>query len=98
MQLALVYTWQVMTANASNSGTWSWVAKFRVQPQAFSPTATVQPIASPTAPQANTYVVQPGDSLISLARRWGVSVETLSALNNIPYPYILRAGQVIKKP
>ncbi len=39
------------------------------------------------------YVVQPGDTVYSLARRYGVSQEDLVFLNQIPFPYGLVVGQ-----
>ena len=89
------YTWQVMTSNGNKLGAWSRLMKFTVQANQTTPTANPAP---PTNPVEESYIVQPGDSLTSLARRWGVSLDTLSALNNISYPYILRIGQVLKKP
>jgi LysM repeat protein len=43
----------------------------------------------------STYVVQPGDTLYSIARRFDTTVETLAALNGIAPPYTLEVGQVL---
>jgi murein DD-endopeptidase MepM/ murein hydrolase activator NlpD len=44
------------------------------------------------------YTVQPGDTLSVIAARYGVSVESLTALNGIADPNLLRAGQVLLIP
>lgn len=43
-----------------------------------------------------TYAVQPGDTLSSIARETGVSVERLIALNNISNPSLIRVGQRLR--
>lgn len=45
-----------------------------------------------------TYTVQAGDTFADIARRWGVDMATLGAANDIPSPYIIRIGQVLKRP
>ncbi len=45
-----------------------------------------------------TYTVRAGDRLSEIARRMGVSIEALAAANRMSPPYILRAGQVLKRP
>jgi LysM repeat protein len=42
-----------------------------------------------------TYVVQPGDYLVKLAREWGIDYKDLAVLNEIQYPYIIYPGQVL---
>jgi len=43
-----------------------------------------------------TYRVQPGDTLSSISRETGVSVDRLIALNNISNPSLIRAGQQLR--
>jgi LysM repeat protein len=43
-------------------------------------------------------VVQRGDSLKQIAARYGVSVASILAINNIPNPDSLRIGQVLTIP
>lgn len=45
-----------------------------------------------------THTVRAGETLSMIARRMGVSVEALAAANRLRPPYILRAGQVLKRP
>lgn len=42
------------------------------------------------------YVVQPGDTLYSIAWRYGLDLERLAQLNGIAPPYTIRPGQRIK--
>ncbi|MGC8877743.1 MAG: LysM peptidoglycan-binding domain-containing protein [Anaerolineae bacterium] len=49
-------------------------------------------------PAPGQYVVQYGDTLFSIARRFGVSVWELASYNNIPNPNYIRAGQVLLIP
>lgn len=56
------------------------------------PTATPQIISSPI-----TYTVQPGDTLFSLSRRYGTTVQAIMQANGM-MSYFLRAGDVIWVP
>lgn len=44
----------------------------------------------------STYTVQRGDTLFSIAQRYGTTVEVLQALNGITNPGQIRVGQVLK--
>ncbi|NGQ97479.1 LysM peptidoglycan-binding domain-containing protein [Brevibacillus sp. SYP-B805] len=44
------------------------------------------------------YRVQPGDTLIGIASRFGVPVEEIIRVNNLQYPYRLFVGQTIFIP
>ncbi|CAM5793274.1 MULTISPECIES: LysM peptidoglycan-binding domain-containing protein [Brevibacillus] len=44
------------------------------------------------------YVVQPGDTLNAIAARFGVPVQELIRVNNIPAPYYIYIGQTIWVP
>jgi LysM repeat protein len=43
--------------------------------------------------ESGVYVVQPGDSLWLIARRFGMTVEELAANNHIEPPYLIYPGQ-----
>lgn len=44
------------------------------------------------------YVVRAGDTLNAIAARFGVSVQELIRVNNIPYPYYIYVGQNLYIP
>lgn len=60
------------------------------------------PVSNKTAPQSfkssESYKVQSGDSLTALAGRYGVSIETLAAANNLDSKARLVAGQTLNVP
>lgn len=41
------------------------------------------------------YVIQPGDTIDLIAEQYGVTVETIAFINQIPYPYALAIGQAL---
>lgn len=49
-------------------------------------------------PTQCTYVVQPGDTLFSIAIRYGVAWQNVAAANNLPAPYIIYVGQTLIIP
>ncbi|HHS97206.1 MAG TPA: LysM peptidoglycan-binding domain-containing protein [Chloroflexi bacterium] len=58
-----------------------------------------QPTETPTAPtQEQVYIVRPGDTLYSIARRYGVRLEDLAAHNGIINPNLIYVGQQIRIP
>jgi LysM repeat protein len=60
-------------------------------------TATPTPTASPPSGQT-TYTVRTGDTLYSIALRFGVTVQDLMAANGITNPNYIRVGQVLIIP
>ncbi|MBC7812396.1 MAG: LysM peptidoglycan-binding domain-containing protein, partial [Burkholderiales bacterium] len=70
--------------------------------QAPTPAATAEPTAAPTAvpPPASTttYTIQIGDSLASIAIRYGVTVTALMEANNIANPNVIYYGQTLTIP
>jgi len=66
-----------------------------------SPAGTTQPGATAPAPVAGTpgiYVVQSGDSLGKIARKFNVTVQELLQLNPLKDPNTLQIGQQLKVP
>ncbi|MBX9884315.1 MAG: LysM peptidoglycan-binding domain-containing M23 family metallopeptidase [Novosphingobium sp.] len=47
---------------------------------------------------AGPYTVRAGDRFSAIAQRMGVTVDALAAANRMVPPYILRVGQVLKRP
>ena len=60
-------------------------------------TATPALAQDPT-PEPEVYVVQPGDTLFSIAQRFGSSVEAIAAANNIADPSLISVGQKLIIP
>jgi len=75
-------------------------------PPTATPTATTPPGATPTPTRTATpmpggvctYVVQWGDTLYSIARRYNTTVSVLVSLNGIANPNYIRTGQVLYVP
>jgi LysM repeat protein len=64
--------------------------------------ATATPTPTPTeqniAAQGNEYVVQPGDTLSTIAVKFGTSIAGIQLANNLSDARVLQAGQRIKIP
>jgi LysM repeat protein len=60
--------------------------------------ANVTPVPSTPVPSPTTYVVHRGDTLWSISRRFGTTVEAIALLNNIPNPSLIYAGQRLTIP
>lgn len=55
-------------------------------------------VQTTTKVQLENVVVQPGDTLYSLSRRYSVPVNDLAVLNNLQAPFALTVGQKIRVP
>lgn len=62
-----------------------------------SPSPT-DPGSEPTLPPGQTYVVQLGDTLYSVAQRFGTTVDAIAAANGIDDPTQINAGDVLVIP
>jgi LysM repeat protein len=72
-----------------------------IQPTTAPPTEEVYPTAVPAATTAPTtsevmYVVQRGDTLYSIARRYGTTVEAIASANGIANPSLIQVGQTLR--
>ncbi len=69
-------------------------------PPAASPRAPISPEAARRAatPPAGGHVVQPGDTLYRIARRYGVPTRALILRNELAPPYVLSVGQRLTIP
>ncbi len=64
-----------------------------------TPTPTPTPAATPTpTPAPQTYTVQPGDTLLGIAERFGITVEDLQGKNELVDPNSIFAGQKLELP
>jgi murein DD-endopeptidase MepM/ murein hydrolase activator NlpD len=59
---------------------------------------TVRPVAAQSPGTGPVYIVQPGDTLSSIAARFNVSFPDLMAVNNLTNPNLLAAGQQLIIP
>lgn len=55
-------------------------------------------MATTVLAQGRTHVVQPGETLFSIARRYGLTVQQVAAANGITNPALIYAGQVLTIP
>jgi len=79
----------IMQANGLQNSNRIYVGQRLIVPTS----ATAQPAAT-----SGTYVVQRGDTLSSIASRYGVSVQALARANNIYNPSLIRSGQRLVIP
>ena len=98
-KIARNYRVSVADIKAANNltGDTIQVGQVLVIPGAGSMPATPTQAAVPAA-AGDTYTVQRGDALSTIARRFGVSLNELMALNNISDPTRLQAGQQLQIP
>lgn len=59
---------------------------------------TLDVVSGQTVELATEHTVQPGDTLFEIAQKYGASLESLLAVNNITDANIIAVGQVIKLP
>jgi LysM repeat protein len=70
----------------------------------LNPTASAAPTETPSAAPSShpspggTYIVQPGDTLSTIAALFGISYLALAQANNIPSPYIIHVGDELTIP
>lgn len=85
----VTYTAQGPTATVTAS---------RLPARSFSTTSTnTRPATSASQPMTgDTYTIKSGDTLSQIARKAGVSVEELAALNNIKNVNMIRAGSTLR--
>jgi LysM repeat protein len=60
--------------------------------------AANQATSAPTPAEPTVYIVQPGDTLSSIARKYDVSLEDLMRANDIANPDYVQLGQELKVP
>jgi len=68
------------------------------RPAALSPTLPAPAVSPSPAPTPTVYVVQPGDTLGTIAQRFSVTVDVLMAANGITNPNLVSAGESLVIP
>lgn len=63
-----------------------------------TPAPTRAPAPKPTTASGNAYVVRSGDTLYSIARSYGVTVDALLRVNGLADPKKLHTGQTLRIP
>ena len=69
-----------------------------IPPTAVPPTSAPAPTTAPATGGETTYTVQRGDTLYSIARRYGTTVEAIASANGITNPNLIRVGQKLTIP
>ena len=97
-----------VTRVLNGDGTWVALVPREEQPEPIpeeSPVEAVQPAEvepekesepEPVAPEKEFHTVQQGDTLYSLARRYGTTVKALCRLNNIKEDSVIKIGQKLR--
>ncbi len=65
---------------------------------ASSPTAALSPTPALDTQNALTHTVQTGETLYGIAQRYGITTETLAALNSVADPSLVFVGQTLLIP
>jgi N-acetylmuramoyl-L-alanine amidase len=69
-----------------------------VQPPVEQPVAEPEPAPAPAAPPSGTYTIESGDTVSSIAARFGVSTEALLAANGLSWSSVIYTGRTLVIP
>jgi LysM repeat protein len=69
-----------------------------VQPPVEQPVAEPEPAPAPAAPPSGTYTIASGDTVSSIAARFGVSTEALLSANGLDWSSIIYTGHTLVIP
>jgi LasA protease len=104
--LPVAFTLTATTTSVSEAGVTDQPSPFlpvsdpTETPTAMFPTPTLDPtrVSSLLTPGSTTYVVQPGDTIGTIASRFGVTPEAIIQANHLTDPNALQVGQVLIIP
>jgi LysM repeat protein len=89
----------IIAANGLNENALIYVGQGLIIPVRVPPLPTAAPTQVAThAPTGNIYIVQPGDTLSQIARRFNTTVTTLAQLNGIVNINSIQVGQRLQLP
>jgi LysM repeat protein len=92
---------RLASANGLSVNAWVYIGQRLSIPGAAAPPSTNPPSSNPPSNNpgtGGTYVVRPGDTLIGIARRYGVSVSQLAAKNGLYWNSWVYVGQRLAIP
>ena len=90
-------TWQVLAQiNGLNSTSVLYPGQRLLVPGSITPTPA--PTATPSGPDVVWYVVQPGDTLSTIASRFGITWQELAAANALNASSVIYPGQRLRIP
>lgn len=87
-----------MAANKQYGTSWQHLADLNglADPNLIYPGQTLVVDGSAPAPAAQTYTVQPGDTLSAIASAYGTSWQHLADINGIADPNLIYPGQTLR--
>lgn len=94
ISLVVVIAWDTLKQPSQVTPTAAAVATLTATPTSAAPTATWTP--GPGEPVV--YRVQPGDTLLTIANQFGVTVDEIMAANGLENPNFIQAGQELSIP
>jgi LysM repeat protein len=90
-------TWQVLAQiNGLNLSSLLYPGQKLLVPGTITPTPV--PTATPSGPEVVWYVVQPGDTLATIAAHYGITWQELAAANALNASSVIYPGQQLRIP
>ena len=93
-----VYPGQELVIPGANQSNTSNEVQTPVESNTVEEESSTSIMAPANALSSDTYEVKAGDTMFSISQKLGVSVDTLSATNDISEPFMIYAGQALTVP
>ena len=93
-----VYPGQELVIPGANQSNTSNEVQTPVESNTVEDESSTSIMAPANALSSDTYEVKAGDTMFSISQKLGVSVDTLSATNDISEPFMIYAGQALTVP